>query len=488
MAGEPSAGAPGGVGGPTPGPNPGAPFGEYQVLEELGKGGMGRVFRAHHVVLDRDVALKVLDEAVATDESFRLRFLKEARSAARLNHRNIVQIYDFGQVGGSYYLAMEFVRGRSLGAILRSSGPFSEREAIALTRDVCTALGVAHAAGIVHRDVKPDNLILTDDFTVKLVDLGLAKNVIEDPNATQTGMVAGTPHYISPEQIEGRRDIDGRADVYSLGATLFHLVTGRPPFEGSSPMVVIAKHLHEEPRDPHQLRPELSDALCAVIRRMMARDRDARYADMAAVDAALAEIGSTLTGRPAAVGESVRPTAASGSPAQSGAVTPRQFDSAVLAALENHLAAAIGPLARVLVRDAAKRSPDHETLCAEVARHVPSDAQRAAFLTAVRADAAWPRAQRSGVTERPVPPEKAGSSGPSPGSGPISGPTPFDPEALRALERLLAESIGPMARVEIKQAARRARSWDELVAAVSGSLPPGVDPAAFRAQAARLAR
>ena len=193
-------------------------FGTYEIMDELGRGGMGKVYRARHVTLDRIVALKMLSEQFSTDHGFVQRFLREARTAARLNHPNIVQIYDFGQVGKVYYLAMEFVEGHSVGQWLRSQGRFTERDGVNIIRYVCIALGVAHSQGMVHRDVKPDNMMLSVKGEVKLVDLGLAKSITEDAALTQTGNSMGTPHYISPEQIKGLKDIDRRADIYSLGA------------------------------------------------------------------------------------------------------------------------------------------------------------------------------------------------------------------------------------------------------------------------------
>ncbi len=228
---------------------PGTRFGDYEILAELGAGGMGRVYRAKDMTLERSVALKTLAPQFGSDAGFVQRFLKEARAAARLNHPNIVQIYDFGQVGETYYLAMEYVDGHSLGAYLRR-GHFSERDAILVIRHACRALAVAHAEGLVHRDIKPDNLMLTSKGEVKLVDLGIAKRVDEDQSLTQTGQAVGTPHYISPEQIRGTRDVDARADIYSLGATLYHLVTGHTPFRGTSGALVMSMHLAQPLADP----------------------------------------------------------------------------------------------------------------------------------------------------------------------------------------------------------------------------------------------
>ena len=170
---------------------------------------------------------------------------------------------------------MEFVEGRPLAHFLKTWGRFSEQNAIVIARQALTALAVAHAAGIVHRDIKPDNLILAKKGVLKLVDLGLAKKV-DDPGASSTGFAAGTPYYISPEQIEGRSDVDGRADLYSLGATLFQLVTGQVPFPGPSSAVIMSRHLNERPPDPRDLTPELSEGFSYAVLRLMTRERERR--------------------------------------------------------------------------------------------------------------------------------------------------------------------------------------------------------------------
>jgi serine/threonine protein kinase len=467
---------------------PGSIFGGYEILQELREGGMGRVFRARHLTLQRDVALKVLVDRYADDESYRLRFLTEARAVARLNHRNIVQIYDFGQVEAIFFLAMELVPGLSVGDRIKLNGRFTEREAIAVVRQACSALSVAHAAGIVHRDVKPDNLILSDDGVVKLVDLGLAKSLSDDQHLTQTGVVSGTPHYISPEQIAGLKDIDGRSDIYSLGATLFHMVTGRTPFEGSSPMVVVAKHLHEEPEDPRTLVPGLGPGICAVIRKMMARDRNQRYSDMKVVDEVLSllEVG----GFRATIGEvsaSVTLQEKGHRRSEPSAAPRNGWDPAVLTCIEARLATAIGPLAKLLVTREAGKSSDLDRLCTALSQHIPSEFQRRAFLTEVQKEA-------TALLHRQLAPEPPPARGSDPLlSAPASAhDSPFtiawNPEALRAVERRLAESIGPLAKVLVKKASRTASSWDDLVNSLAANLPGPVEQAAFRSDAAKLAR
>jgi serine/threonine protein kinase len=465
--------------------SPGSIFGDYEILQELREGGMGCVFRARHLTLQRDVALKVLADRYADDESYRLRFLTEARAVARLNHRNIVQIYDFGRVGTIFFLAMELVPGLSVGDRIKRNGRFAEREAIAVVRQACNALGVAHAAGLVHRDVKPDNLILGDDGVVKLVDLGLAKSLSDDQHLTQTGIVSGTPHYISPEQIAGLKDIDGRADIYSLGATLFHMVTGRTPFEGSSPMVVVAKHLHEEPEDPRTLVPGLGAGICVVIRRMMARDRNQRYPDMRVVDEVLSllEVGGL---RPALADVSASVTLQEKGQSPS-AIPGNGWDPAVLTCIEARLATAIGPLAKVLVTREARRSTELDRLCTTLSQHIPSEVQRRAFLTDVLKEAT--ALLRRPAAPEPPPARKSDPFLPTPASAHNSPFTvAWNPETLRAVEERLAESVGPLAKVLVKKASRAASTWDELVNSLAANLPGPVEQAAFRSDAAKLTR
>jgi eukaryotic-like serine/threonine-protein kinase len=468
-------------------PMAGSGFGDYEILAELGAGGMGRVFRARHLTLQREVALKVLGERFASDESYRQRFLKEARAAARLNHPNIVQIYDFGRVESTFYLAMEFVQGESVGDHLRRNGKLPEADAIAAVRQACTALRVAHGAGIVHRDVKPDNLILGADGLVKLVDLGLAKSMADDQNLTQTGVVSGTPHYISPEQIAGLKDVDGRADIYSLGATLFHMVTGRTPFEGSSAMIIVAKHLHDDPGDPRAFTPTLSGGLCAVIRKMMARDRDQRYPHMAAVhvDLLLLEAGNS----PSALAPALERTMIGGAvtPVESAlASSSTSWDPAVLASVEACLAVAIGPMAKVLARREAQRSSDLNALCTALSAHITSEPARRAFLADAAMEAAAVQRRPQPLQGRPGRLSDPTLASPAPGHD-SSGKIAWDADALRAVEQRLADVLGPLARVLVKRAARTASNWDALVASLASNLS-GDEAAAFRSDAIKLAR
>ena len=472
---------------------PGTRFGDYEILEELGAGGMGKVYRARDLTLERLVALKTLAQQFSSDTSYVQRFLKEARAAARLNHPNIVQIYDFGCVDSVYYLAMEFVDGHSLGTYLKR-GHFSETESIQIIRHACRALSVAHADGIVHRDIKPDNLMLTSRGDVKLVDLGIAKRIDEDQSLTQTGQAIGTPHYISPEQIRGQKDVDPRADVYSLGATLYHLVTGHTPYSGASGPIVMSMHLVEPLPDPRRFEAGLSEGICGVIRRMMAKDRDARYGDVYALDLDLYRLQCGEMPQPdEQQGMAIEPqggmTASPGYvPAAGG-----EFDSGVLSRIEESLASAVGPMAKVLVRRTARTAPTLEALCGTLAEQIAETATRDKFLSKCLLAVRTPTgASRPGRTT-PVPASEAptelrsvgGSMGGSvapaflmPGS---SGRTlVISEEDLRAAETELAKQIGPLARVVVKRAAKSARTLADLVTKLELDIPTAESRRAFR--------
>jgi serine/threonine-protein kinase len=375
--------------------SPGAPFGNYEVVAEIGEGGMGRVYKARDTLLDRPVALKVLSLALSKDEAFVQRFTREARVAARLNHPNIVQIYSFGREVETWFLAMELIDGNSIGGFMRQGAVFDEKDAVTIARHAARALRVAHQAGIVHRDVKPENLMMSMRGEVKLVDLGLAKSVEDDSSLTHTGLTMGTPHYIAPEQVRAQKDIDGRADIYSLGATLYHMASGRTPFMADSPSLVILKHLTDEPLDPRVYRPDLSENVCRVIAKMMAKDREARYQDMYAVDKDLERLQKGLEPLLGAKSDSIPLSSASTLPAgakmettsrtstlapalQTGGTDPQ------LRVYEKELARYIGPMAKVLVRRTSKIAANYEDLIQRLAKELPSEVDRNAFLHAVR--------------------------------------------------------------------------------------------------------
>lgn len=259
-------------------PSIGQTIAGYQLLEILGHGGMGVVYKARQMSLDRVVALKILPRQFATDQEYIQRFLQEARAAARLNHPHIIQIYDFGLTGELHFLAMEYLDGQSLSSSLKNSGVISEPEGLRIVMQVCDALGCAHESGIIHRDIKPDNILISHRGTAKLCDLGLAKLTLdEDISLTRTGTALGTPYYISPEQVRGDKELDHRTDIYSLGATLYHILTGRIPFDGPTSAVVMSKHLTDTLEDPRLFRPEISYQTTCLIYKMMEKSPADRY-------------------------------------------------------------------------------------------------------------------------------------------------------------------------------------------------------------------
>lgn len=250
----------------------------YQLLEKLGQGSMGTVYKARQISLNRLVAVKMLHPRLAAKSELLQRLVREAHAAAKLSHNNIVQAIDVGSAGNLHYFAMEYVEGTTIRDLLEKGKKFNEAEALEIIIPVAQALQHAHKRELIHRDVKPANIILTHEGVPKLADLGMARETENTEMAkAERGMTIGTPFYISPEQIRGRIDIDGRADIYSLGATLYHMVTGQPPFPGSKIEPVLEAHLYNELTPPDHLNTSLSSGLGEVVEFMMAKDRAQRY-------------------------------------------------------------------------------------------------------------------------------------------------------------------------------------------------------------------
>ncbi|MGY8752360.1 MAG: serine/threonine protein kinase [Phycisphaerales bacterium] len=254
----------------------------YRIIRKLGAGAMATVFLAQQESLDRPVAIKVLPKKFSENKDFLERFYKEGRAAAKLNDANIVQAYDVGQSGEYHYFVMEYVDGDTVHEQIVEKKQLSEQEALPIIRQVAQALQHAHKVGFIHRDIKPKNIMIAKNGDVKLADLGLAR-ALNDAEAAEAeaGRAYGTPYYISPEQIRGKKDITPAADIYGLGATLYHMVTGRVPFSGKNPSDVMHRHLKQDLVPPDHLNSSLSAGFSQVIEMMMAKDVSQRYQNAA---------------------------------------------------------------------------------------------------------------------------------------------------------------------------------------------------------------
>ncbi|HYG76805.1 MAG TPA: serine/threonine-protein kinase [Planctomycetota bacterium] len=254
-------------------------IGPYELIRKLGEGGMGAVYQAKDTRSDEIVALKVLPRSRAKDKIFLQRFEQEARAAFELDHPNIVHGLDVGQADGYHFLVMEFVQGKDVYALLEQKGRLSEKEVLTILEQIAQALDHIHGERLVHRDIKPENIIVTERGTAKLADMGLAvdSEIQGRRRITQAGIAMGTPFYLSPEQIEGKSEADIRSDIYALGTTIYEALTGRPPFEGETPAVVMMKHLNEQVPSPHEIDHTISQNFCHLLERMMAKSASERY-------------------------------------------------------------------------------------------------------------------------------------------------------------------------------------------------------------------
>ncbi len=291
----------------------------YEMHRRLARGGMSDVYLARDLLLDRPVAVKVLFAEYAKDPTFVERFRREAQAAANLNHPNIVAVYDWGQQSGTYFIVMEYIEGRSLSEIVRTEGPLHPRRAAEITADVAAALGFAHRNGVVHRDIKPGNILISPSGQVKVADFGIAQAIAggTDSHLTQAGAVMGTATYFSPEQAQGKA-VDPRSDLYSLGCVLYEMLTTRPPFTGDTPVAIAYKHVQEPAPLPSASGVAVPPALEAIVAQLLAKDRAQRYAS---AEDLRADLRNYLEGLPVAALRSQAALVAGLAGATAGAAT-----------------------------------------------------------------------------------------------------------------------------------------------------------------------
>src|SRR6184192_4315136 len=258
--------------------------GRYRILRKLGTGGMANVYLAEDEVLGRRVAIKILNDRHAGDDQFVERFRREAKNAASLSHPNIVSIYDRGGAEGTYYIAMEYLDGRSLKELIVARGPAPIHLAVDYARQILAAIRFAHRHGIVHRDIKPHNVLVDGEGRLKVTDFGIARAGVSQ--MTEAGSIIGTAQYLSPEQARPS-DVDERSDLYSLGIVLYELLTGTVPFNGDTPVEIAMKHLSTVPELPSTKRPEIPRDLDLIVMRSLAKDPDDRYQNAEEMDADL---------------------------------------------------------------------------------------------------------------------------------------------------------------------------------------------------------
>ncbi len=309
----------------------------YELQQRIGRGGMADVFLARDLLLDRPVAIKVLFPEFAVDPNFVERFRREAQSAASLNHPNIVGVYDWGQYSNTYFMAMEYVQGRTLADVLRANGSINSQQAAEIAGEVAAAVGFAHRNGVIHRDIKPANILVGSNGQVKVADFGIARamNAGTESNLTQAGSVMGTATYFSPEQAQGAQP-DPRSDLYSLGIVLYEMVAGTPPFSGENPVSIAYKQVHEMPRPLNQLVVDIPKPFEAIVAKLLAKQPEIRYPNAEALRDDLRRfrngepvhaLASAMGGAPAAAA----PPAGRGAPTTGGPRLPAASGTTTMA-------------------------------------------------------------------------------------------------------------------------------------------------------------
>ncbi|HLX28567.1 MAG TPA: serine/threonine-protein kinase [Casimicrobiaceae bacterium] len=436
-------------------------IGKYEIDSVLGKGAMGVVYKAIDPHIERSVAIKTVRKDLLDAElveQLMARFRNEARAAGRLHHPNIIAIYEYGEDESVAYIAMEYVEGMGLREYLNRNARFELHQIAAMMAQLLKALEFAHAQGVVHRDIKPANLILTKTGVLKVADFGIAR--IDATTLTMTGMVMGTPSYMAPEQCRGLQS-DHRADLFSTGVVFYELLTGTRPFAGSMESVAY-KICHEHPRPASGLCPfAIPASIDALLDKALAKEPADRFADARAFALALRLACGEPTGGP--TGETTVINL-SELPLKPPTVQPT-WDDASLATVERQLVRFVGPLARILVRQAALSAHDASELYALLAVHIDDPEERERFVALARtSEASGSHGKRAGTEGRPT----TGSRGaPTSSRTHTRTPRPLEPAFVEHTTSRLAIYLGPIAKVVAKKAAQQAHDADEFVQLVA---------------------
>jgi eukaryotic-like serine/threonine-protein kinase len=449
-------------------------IGRYRVEKLLGSGAMGEVYRAHDPVIDRLVAIKVLrPELVAGSGSEQLlqRFRREARAAGRRFHPHIVAIWDFGDDDGMPFLVMEYVEGRSLDAIIKSSGPLAPERGVAIITQVLSALGFAHKSGIVHRDMKPSNIMVLPNDDVKVTDFGIAR--IDASDFTIVGDLLGTPAYMAPEQLSGA-PVDHRTDLFAVGVILFEILTGVKPFRGKSITEIISFMESRGPEDIRALNPAVPYALKRVITKSVAFDPTQRYADAEEFAAAISE---ALSVRPPGLSEppslaapfvEVTPPTTRTQQTSSGDTS---WAPELLREVERDLATYIGPMASIAVRRTAKQTGDLLELYELLGGQVSSPRDRSAFLAKGR--------QRAAANLGRSRPSSAPKFETTAGRMPDRPAAPAGRANIVAIEADLTRYIGPIARILVKRELEKFETLEKFCLVLAAHIPNERDRRTF---------
>lgn len=448
-------------------------LGKYRIDSVLGKGAMGTVYKAFDPHIARVVALKTIRRELLGDaqqHQLLSRFQNEAQAAGRLSHPNIVAVYDYGEDDGAAYIAMEFVDGIALNTRLQNQEPRQLAQVLGWMRQLLGALHYAHAKGVVHRDVKPANLLITADGQVKVTDFGIAR--IDSSVLTQTGSMIGTPSYMSPEQFCGEL-VDGRSDVFSAGIVLYQLLTGERPFSGSATMVM-QQILNQTPVPPSSLNPTLDPQFDQLIRQALAKRPDERFASAQDFLDALEALSSPQTLgsveldddrtrllMPASFSHASLGSSPTSSSEAADTLTP--WKRQVRPQLESLLSQQIGPLARLLVKRSLASADDFASLRSALLPHIPSERGREQFVAAT--EALLP-------TTETLPAQ--GTLVSQPGM-----PEALDPAFLEASETRLTYLIGPIARIVMRRALPRASTRQALLQTLAEHIPDPAQRSAF---------